>query len=234
MKAGWRRWVAFFVAAASVLMPTPARADAVIPVGVAVWPLAWILFFPVVLVEAAVARRVLGLRYSEGVKLSLKANAWSTAFGVPLACLLMLVIGWVGSGPLRGMGAARLTQLLLGSAFWSGKQPEWAAIGGLTLICIPCYLFSVQIEAWSAEKTVPAKEALRWAKIANRITYGILVGMLLMAAVTGKRQAAPNKALQQPNARTGRSTIGWRRGDAAWRPHVAPMVRSNASVGVRC
>jgi hypothetical protein len=204
MRAGWRRWGAFFVAAAFMLMPRPARADAVIPIGVAFWPAAWILFLPVVLVEAAVACRVLGLRYSEGVKLSLKANAWSTALGVPLACLLMLVIGCLfGSGPLRGLGSDRLAELLVGSAFWFDRQPEWACIGGLILICIPCYALSVQIEAWSAEKTVPHADALRWAKMANRITYGVLVGMLLIAAVTGNRQAAPDTALQQPNARTG-------------------------------
>src|SRR5262245_54837395 len=106
MRMGWRRWASCLVVGAALLVPVPARADVGIPVGIVFWPATWILFLPVVLVEAGIARRVLGLRFWDGLKLSLKANAWSTVAGVPLACLLMFVLGlFLGSVLHRGNGS---------------------------------------------------------------------------------------------------------------------------------
>jgi hypothetical protein len=189
MRPGWRRWVLGLVAAGALLVPLPAHADLGIPVGAVFWPAAWVLFLPVVLVEAAVARFILKLPYSESFRLSLRANTWSTVAGVPLACLLMLVIGiFFGPDLHRGTGVRWLGDLFFGSAVWAEGVPDWALYAGPALICLPCYLLSVRIEAWSAAKTVQYAAALRWARIANRITYGVLVAILVSAAaLTGRR-----------------------------------------------
>ena len=45
------------VAVIVVLASTPARANAGFPMIIAIWPASWLLFCPVVLIEAVVARR---------------------------------------------------------------------------------------------------------------------------------------------------------------------------------
>jgi hypothetical protein len=189
MRTGWRRWSTWLIVGVALLVPLPAWADVGIPVGAVFWPVTWLLFLPVVLVEAGVARRVLGLRFSESVKLSLKANAWSTLAGVPLACLMMFVLGlFLGSGANRGRWSTWLADVFLGSAVWMEGLPDWVLFAGPALICVPCYFLSVRIEAWSAANTVPRADAARWARTGNRITYGVLVGILLTSiAVTRMR-----------------------------------------------
>jgi hypothetical protein len=203
VRTEWKRWIPGFVGAAILLTPLTARADLGIPVGAVFWPASWILFLPIVLIEAGVASRVLRLTFRESLTLSMKANAWSTGAGVPLACLLMLFIGiFLGSGPSRVHSSAWLADLFLGSAVWLEGLPDWVTLAGPALICVPCYFLSVRIEAWSAAKTVPKGEALRWAKIANRVTYGFLIAVLVSGAVvTAKRKAGPDPAAA---ARTSR------------------------------
>lgn len=61
----------------------PALADVGLPMLVVAWPTAWILFVPVVLVEALVARKMLSLSARDALKLSLVANTWSTLSAFP-------------------------------------------------------------------------------------------------------------------------------------------------------
>jgi hypothetical protein len=213
MRAARRGSVSFLVAALFLLAPVSARADVGIPVGALFWPATWVLFLPVALIEALVARRILGLGFSGSLKLSLKANAWSTVAGVPLACVLTFLVGLFASSGSYGVRSAPwLAQLFFGSAVWLEGLPDWAYFAGPTLICIPCYFLSVWIETWSAAKLVPRSEARRWAKVANAITYGLFVAGLLSAAlVYGKRQARL-KASYQPNAVAGPATAGSQRG----------------------
>jgi hypothetical protein len=181
-----RRAISGLVLAALMATPLSARADVGIPVAVVFWPATWVLLLPVVVIEAFVARRILGLSLRQGLKLSLKANAWSTLAGVPLACLLMLkpglVAGRVGAG--RAGWLAWLSGSFLGSAVWLDGTPDWALFAGPALLCVPCYFLSVWIETWSAETTVPRADARKWAVTANRMTYGVLFGLLLVAALT--------------------------------------------------
>jgi hypothetical protein len=159
------RWcVTVLIGGAAMFVSLPALADVGIPAGAVFWPASWLLLIPVVLIEAGIARRILGLRFSQCLKVSLKANLWSTLAGVPLACLLMLVVGlFLGSGPHRGGGSPWLADLFLGSAVWLGGLPDWAIFAGPALICVPCYFLSV------------------------RTTYGLLVGALLVAAALTRR-----------------------------------------------
>jgi hypothetical protein len=209
MSTAGRRSVSYLVAALIVLAPLSARADVGIPVGALFWPATWVLFLPVAVIEALVARRILGLDFSGSLKLSLKANAWSTVAGVPLACILMFVVGLFASAGSHGLRSAPwLAQLFFGSAVWLDGLPDWAFFAGPTLICIPCYFLSVWIETWSAAKTVPRSEARRWAKVANGITYGLFVASLLSAAVVYGNRQARLRASYQPNAAGGPAATG--------------------------
>jgi hypothetical protein len=172
------------------LWPVSARADIGIPVVAVFWPATWVLFIPVVLVEALVARQMLGLSYGEGFKLSLKANAWSTFLGVPLASVLTCVLGLILGSGRNPLGLSRwLSDLFFGSAVWMDGVPNWALLAGPALICVPCYVLSVWIETWSASKTVPREDARRWAVTANLITYGVPVAVLIgLAAAVGTKR----------------------------------------------
>jgi hypothetical protein len=66
------------------LVPATAWANPIVPPIVVVWPAAWILFVPVVLIEAATAVRVLGVTYGAALWLSFRANLLSTALGIPI------------------------------------------------------------------------------------------------------------------------------------------------------
>jgi hypothetical protein len=69
-----------------VLMATPyaARADAGVPMLALVWPASWMLFIPIVAIEAWIARKVVGLTVKRCILASTAANAVSTLVGIPL------------------------------------------------------------------------------------------------------------------------------------------------------
>ena len=48
-----------------VLAPATAQADAGLPMLVLLWPLSWIAFIPVVIIEAWIAKRILGLMWKQ-------------------------------------------------------------------------------------------------------------------------------------------------------------------------
>jgi hypothetical protein len=59
------------VFAVILLWRSTMRADAILHPIVFVWPAAWLLSFPLVLIEAAIAVRVVGIGYRKGLWLSL-------------------------------------------------------------------------------------------------------------------------------------------------------------------
>ncbi|WP_437605550.1 hypothetical protein WMF20_31170 [Sorangium sp. So ce834] len=176
--------------AAILLWPKAALANAGIPMIVFAWPASWIAFVPVVLVEAAVARRVLRLPTRDAIKLSLSANAWSTLAGIPITWALLTVLEMT-VGPILSMarddlGPAASLLLLPISAPWLGPVEEgWRVLAAGAFLCVPFFFASVWIEARSAGRRVPAADALRWAKRANSATYGFfLVALALFALIS--------------------------------------------------
>lgn len=173
--------------AAIVLWPKAALANAGIPMIVLAWPASWIAFVPVVLVEAAVARRVLALPTREALRLSLAANAWSTLAGIPitwalLTCLEMLawsMLPMIG----RELETVATSLLIPFSAPWIPSVGErWIVFAAGAFLCVPFFFASVWIEARSAGRRVPAADARRWAKRANAVTYGFFLVMLALVA----------------------------------------------------
>ncbi|XXX72978.1 hypothetical protein WMF30_35550 [Sorangium sp. So ce134] len=177
--------------AAILLWPKAALANAGIPMIVLAWPASWITFVPVVLVEAAVAQRVLRLPTREAIKLSLAANAWSTLAGIPITWALLTVLE-MSVGPILSMAhgdlgtAANLLMLPL-SAPWLGPVKEgWKVFAAGAFLCVPFFFASVWIEARSAGRRVPAADALRWARRANSATYGFFLVALALAALVAR------------------------------------------------
>ncbi|WP_437630374.1 hypothetical protein [Sorangium sp. So ce854] len=179
---------------AILLWPKAALANAGIPMIFLVWPASWIVFVPVVLVEAAVARRVLRLPTREAIVLSLAANAWSTLAGIPVTWALLTVIE-MALGPtllttLPELRAAPAWLLIPLYAPWLPPVKErWIGFAAAAFLCVPFFFASVWIEARSAGRRVPAADALRWAKRANVATYGFFLVALALAALVARMTA---------------------------------------------
>jgi hypothetical protein len=171
-------WVA--LAAWILFTPAAARADTGVPMLVYVWPSAWVLFVPICLIEALIAKRVLRLPLVQCAKLALVANAWSTLVGIPLTwCGMLLVellaglgIAVTGARP-SGVWSALLSPFVVA---WLGPVARaWHVYTAAALLCIPFCFVSIRVERWSAAKQVPLAAARRWANIANLATYVPLV-----------------------------------------------------------
>jgi hypothetical protein len=138
----------------SLHWPSTVRANPIISPITFVWPAAFILLVPVVIIEAAVAVHVVGIRFREGVWLSVWANILSTVVGVP--------IGTCGNP---------IPQMFVREADTGNLASALLFFGTLLL---PLYFLSVMTEAWVARRLLDQthrQKAWRSAWIATIATY---------------------------------------------------------------
>jgi hypothetical protein len=136
-----------------VLWATPAKANPIIPPVAVIWPAAWVLLIPVILIEAAVAVPTLGLRYGAGLRMSGAANLISTLFGVPLATCA-IPYDWFA-----------------GRSF----------LAACVILFAPLFAVSVASEALIARRFLEDSRrrlAWRWAVAANGLTYVLILAAL--------------------------------------------------------
>ena len=174
--------------AAIAFWPSTASADVGLPMIFLVWPASWLLFVPVVIVEAAVARRLLTLTWRKAGALSLVANAWSTIVGIPVTWLALLLVEFLVSlGLWHADHAAHSLPRWVALPFiapWFLPTPNgWDVFAAAAVLCVPFYFASVRIEAWSARHRVSRGGALRWARVANLFTYVPIALALVASAV---------------------------------------------------
>jgi hypothetical protein len=149
--------------------PSTASADAIIHPIVVVWPLAWLAIIPVILVEAAVARRIFGWNRRRALHMAGVANLVSTLIGVPIGtCLNPLLL-------MRGLNPA----------------------GSLVALVAPLYFTSVLCEGFVADKFVDLyvsrRPVWRWALLANGASYLLVLAVLLvLAAAAGRASWSPS------------------------------------------
>jgi hypothetical protein len=144
-----------------LLAPSNAWANPIIPPIAFVWPAAWILLVPVVVIEAAFAVRILGVMFGSGMRLAFWANLWSTALSVPIGTCF---------NPIPLM-------LLRGEN--SGVAGDLVFFASLIL---PLYALSVIAEYWVVRRLIDQslrKKAWRWAWLANGVTYSLIAAGLL-------------------------------------------------------
>jgi hypothetical protein len=87
-------WVTLIAGALWLLSAAPASANFVVPLLYLVWPAAWVLLLPIILLEARAAVRVLRLPFRAGLKVAAGANLVSTALGVPVCWFLVADAGF--------------------------------------------------------------------------------------------------------------------------------------------
>jgi hypothetical protein len=191
------------IALTLALVPTPAHANAGLPMLVVVWPTMWVLLLPIVLVEAAVAMKVLSLDFLYAAQIAGIANLVSTLVGLPITWFLLLIVelkvgkggGAYGIDTLKG----RLLSTTLQSPWLLPYKERWLVPAAALFLCIPFFFMSVGSEfvsaRWFAQNRFPLTELLKWSWVANGLSYGmiacVLVFMLLQALRNGT--ASPNR-----------------------------------------
>lgn len=178
------------LAGALTIVCPPARADSFIPTLCLLWPAAWLVLIPVILVEAYVAVRVLGLSYSNAFKAVGSANLRSTLVGIPVTGLLMAAVQvWTliaGLGNLdTTLGHFAVTTLAL-----TGETDDWMIPAVAILHSVPFFFTSVYVERRSMAKHLPEADGAnlrRWAWQANLLSYGLIDVGLAVATVLALR-----------------------------------------------
>jgi hypothetical protein len=173
---------------------SPVLANAGYPMIIAIWPAAWLLFAPVLLVETVVAIRVLKSGFDNALGLSFFANLASTLVGIPVTWFLLAMVVAEGAQVWTppDTAAGRIAEVTLGSPWLLPREAHpdhfaWMVpAAGLTL-CIPFFFMSVVCEGLIARLLLGPtrrKEAWRWAWLANAASYVIIVGYVLVRLVS--------------------------------------------------
>jgi len=160
------------------------------------WPAVIIALLPVILVEAAVFRRVLGMPYRKALYPVAVANLASTFIGYPLAwilrligqfaltLILMLVVGVVGEPSKAFLDSAwsRVGGVVLYSAWLPGDDNGglWMLPAASLIGLVPAYFVSVYSEAWVLRRLMKGEDALSIRAVsfkANLASYALLAAV---------------------------------------------------------
>lgn len=131
-----------------------------------------IAFVPVVLIESLLVRRTVCLTLPQAVKDVAIANLWTTLLGVPLAWLVMLLLGMVTTGG-HALGvdspAKMLAAVTLQAAWLIPYEEElfWMIPCAATVLLIPCFVLSVIIEQFVLGR--------RWKEVERRLVFSTVL-----------------------------------------------------------
>ncbi|MEO8102558.1 MAG: hypothetical protein ABI790_08530 [Betaproteobacteria bacterium] len=146
-------------------------------------PVAVLALVPVVLVEAMIGRRMLGLGWREAIKVFGIANLHSTFWGIPLTWLALLLLetlvgftlvplfDWE-SLPKTGLLAMQIFSSPLMSA-WIGPGNPWDVYIAFVGLSLPFCVASIFIERWSVNNQLTGvpftaiKRALIWGNVSS-------------------------------------------------------------------
>jgi hypothetical protein len=170
-----------------LLLPGQTWANAGYPMILAIWPTAFSLLLPIVLIEALAARRVFKGSFLQGLKLSAAANLASTILGIPLTWYLLALVenrllSWF---PPSTSESTSILSVTIGSPWLMPMDLErdlpWMVPAAGLSLCVPFFFVSVVIEGLAARlilRSSPPRNAWRWAWIANSLSYLLLVACL--------------------------------------------------------
>lgn len=166
-----------------VCVAPSASANAGVPMLFVVWPASWLLLVPVILIEAWVAVRMLGIGFVMGLKLSARVNLITTLIGIPATWAILVGVqigsGWIDGKWLPETLAGKIAIVTLQSPWLMSFEEhlDWMVPAAAAFLCIPFFLMSVAIEAEAACRFLrdrDAKAIRRWAWLANGLTYGLI------------------------------------------------------------
>ena len=159
------RFLVFF--ALFIFSPQAAWGNLIIPLLALQWPLMWIAFAPIVLVETWVIHKYLaGIPKKALLKATFWANFTSTLIGIPLTFLIASPINLHPTG----------SKFFIISS-WFGKKVEFSLFFALTLWWFFFFPVSYHIEKWVARKFLGSSSSAQINKAvfkANLTSYGML------------------------------------------------------------
>lgn len=162
-----------------------------------VWPASWILFIPVVAIEAWIARQIVGMSVKRSVLASAIANAVSTLVGIPLVWGALAAIEMAVSRGGEALGIDSFWHRVYAvtvQAPWRipyESELHWMIPLAAIVLLIPFFFASVFVERMVFRRFCPSfpELARRWSWVANGATYCFmlcgLVIMLIVALVHG-------------------------------------------------
>lgn len=185
------RHIAMF-ALLALALPSTAQANIGIPMLALAWPVHWIAYLPVVIIESEYTRVRLDLSRKESYKAVALANVISTLVGIPVAWGVMLISTFAIGMSLSFVPDTATQQSLynwlfpLTSAWLGPTDNTWLVYAAFACLALPMWYGSVLIETLVLRRTLPARcrDRLRSTVIrSNLITYGlILLGVAAYAA----------------------------------------------------
>lgn len=156
------------------------------------WPVSWLLLVPIIFVEGAVLRNVLDLSRRRSVLVSAAANAVSTLFGIPLTWLILLGLEvFLTNASAYGLEtpAKRLLAFTVQAPWLNSYESalHWLVPAASLVLCVAFFFVSVFSERLVVRLLEPHADPVavaRWSWRANLITYGVVVGALLLLLIT--------------------------------------------------
>jgi hypothetical protein len=176
--------VGFLLAIFLLLFPVVAFANAGIPMLALVWPAHWMALVPVIVFEAAMARRIIGLEWKQGIKASAIANLVSTFLGIPITWLLLLLLEMAVAFFANYLGISGDLSAVLVFPFMAPWLPPtenvWHLYAAFVILAVPFCLVSIYIEARVAKRVLAMEDLpilYKWARRSNALSYMALVAL---------------------------------------------------------
>jgi hypothetical protein len=169
-------------------------ADAGLPMIALTFPLMLILLIPVIVVEALLCKKWLGLSTWQAMKSNALSNLASTIFGVPLAWAIMLALEFAAFGIVERSDAIRNWHSPIASVVWfflssawigpPSAANVWIIPSAILALLIPFFLVSYLIEYLVVRSMVGMPEGgsprlgnpnvRKAVRNANLVTYGAM------------------------------------------------------------
>lgn len=166
--------------------------DIGLPMIAVYWPLAWLAFIPIVLVEAYIGFRTLDVRFGRAIIASTVANLFSTLLGIPLTWFVLALIELLAFGSARGFATPlqKIYAVTVQSP-WLVPYEEhfhWMVPVAAVVLSIPMYVMSVLSEYLIVRRLLPTidrKLIWRCQLKGNALSYTLLVCVIIGAISLG-------------------------------------------------
>jgi hypothetical protein len=166
-----------------MLLPAILVANIGVPMLLLLWPVLWLAWLPLTLLQAELGYRGLQLPRAVALKTVGVAKLTATLIGVPLVWLVMLalqlavsaLVSVTGAGDSSVVAAATLP---LRSAWLAPTEDAWRVYLAFAVLAVPCSLVTLMTERAIARRMLASLEphgVRSWINRANVLSYVLLV-----------------------------------------------------------
>jgi hypothetical protein len=185
-----KKTIKFFVLSLTLILITaPAYADAGVPMLFVTFPMMVIGLIPIILIEALLLIRRLGIDFKRIIWVSSFSNMVSTLVGIPLTWLILVILQmFTGGGGVVGAQSPFLRYFL--AVTWQApwlipyeSQLYWMVPTAATLLLVPFFFASWLIEAFIAKimiKDIEKRIINKAVFVANLLSYAILLFLAII------------------------------------------------------